>query len=317
MIKNKNILITGGGGFIGSHLCEALVENNKITLYDNGRRNALRYTQIEKHPNLQFIKGDILNYESLKNAIRNKDIVVHLAAIAGVSSYYESPLKTMEVNLLGTYHALKASSEMGVKLFLNCSTSEVYGPMIFDANEGDLTHQGPATIPRWSYAVSKLAGDHLSFSFRKETNLPVVVVRPFNIYGPRQIGEGAIQHFAKNALRHNDLIVRGDGTQIRSWCYVSDCVNVLIACLSDEKAIGNIFNIGNPASTISILELAKKIKEISHSKSKIVFQEHQFTDVRLRVPSIKKAQEILGYRPKVDIEEGLMKAIEWYKEFNL
>ncbi|MFH1856957.1 MAG: NAD-dependent epimerase/dehydratase family protein [Candidatus Omnitrophota bacterium] len=313
MIKNKKILITGGGGFIGSHLCQALVENNKITVYDNGRRDALQYTGLQNHKNLTFVKDDILNFENLKKSVKGQDIVLHLAAIAGVSSYYKHPLKTMEVNTIGAYNALKASAETGVKLFVNFSTSEVYGPFIFNAEEEGQTHQGPATVSRWSYSVSKLTTDHFSFAFFKEKKLPIISVRPFNIYGPGQIGEGAIQIFAKRAIDGEDLVVLGDGLQIRAWCYISDFVEGVLLCLENKNAIGHIFNIGNPAATVTILELAKKIKNMFDSKSKIVFQENKFTDVRVRVPSIETAKNILGFEPKVDLEEGLEKAIEWYR----
>lgn len=317
MLKNKKILITGGGGFIGSHLCQSLVENNKITVYDNGRRDALQYTGLLDHKNLNFIKDDILNFENLRKAVEHQDIILHLAAIAGVSSYYKYPLKTMEVNTIGAYNAMKAASEAGVELFVNFSTSEVYGPFIFNAEESGETHQGPATVSRWSYSVSKLTTDHFSFAFLKEKNLPIVSVRPFNIYGPGQVGEGAIQIFARRALNGEDLVILGDGLQIRAWCYISDFIEGVLLCLENKNAVGHIFNIGNPSATVTILELAKKIRNMFESKSEIVFQENEFTDVRVRVPSIDAAKTILGFEPKVDLEEGLEKAIEWYRSVKI
>lgn len=315
MIKNKKIFITGGAGFIGSHLCQSLIQENTVTIYDSYRRNALKFLNLENHKNLTLVPGDILNYDNLKNAINSHDIVIHLAAIAGVSSYYESPIKTMEVNLLGTYYALKASIENNIQLFLNCSTSEVYGPFIFDADENGLTQQGPATISRWSYSVSKLAAEHFSFAFHKETKIPIISIRPFNIYGPGQIGEGAVQIFSRSAIKNEEIYILGDGAQIRSWCYIDDFIDAVLLCLQSEKAVGNIFNIGNPRATVSILELAKKIKEISHSNSHIKFKDNKFTDVRLRIPSIEKAKQILGFNPRINLDDGLKQTIEWYKEF--
>jgi len=317
IIKGKKMFITGGLGFIGSNIIKRLIKNNKITVFDNCRRNALKYSDCANHRNLNIIEGDILNYDSLNAAVAGSDIVIHLAAIAGVSSYYKHPLKTMEVNSLGTYNVLRASSENKVKLFLNFSTSEVYGPFIFGAEEDGLTHQGPADISRWSYSVSKLTTDHYSFAFMKEEGLPVICIRPFNVYGPGQIGEGAIQIFARCALSNKAITVLGDGLQIRAWCFIDDFVDAVMSCLKNKKAIGNIFNIGNPQATVTIYELAKKIKAISKSKSKIVFKENKFTDVRVRVPSIEKAKMILGYEPKADLETGLKKSIEWYKKVKL
>lgn len=316
-IREKNIFITGGCGFIGSNLCKRLVNDNKIIIYDNLRRNALQYTGLEGHENLEIIKGDILDKGGLKNALNKSriDILVHLAAMAGVSSYYKFPIETMEVNILGTYNVLNVAKDLkDLKLFLNFSTSEVYGPSIFGAKEEAITAQGEARESRWTYAVSKLSGEHLCFAFAKVNGIPVISLRPFNIYGPGQIGEGAVQIFGPLASNNEEIKVTGDGNQIRAWCYIDDMIDGLLLCMQNKDAIGEVINIGNPRGTMTILNLVETIIRLTNSKSKIVFIPHPGIDISLRVPNIEKAEMILGFKPKVDIEEGLLMTLNWYKQ---
>ena len=167
---------------------------------------------------------------------------------------------------------------------------------------------------RWTYAISKLAGEHLAHSYYKEFGLPVISLRPFNIYGPGQVGEGAIHAFVTRALKNEDILIHGDGDQIRSWCYVDDIVDGILLCLEKREAIGEVFNIGNPKGTITILSLAQKIVDICESKSKIVFVPKSYIDVELRIPRIEKAKKILGYEPKIDLDKGIKRTIEWYKK---
>lgn len=313
MIKGKEILITGGGGFIGTNLAKALVAANKVTALDNGTRNALKYTDLEESPNFTFIKGDVLDKDETREVVKGKHIVLHLAAIAGISSYERFPLKTMQVNLLGTYNMLAAAAEEKPELFLNFSTSEVFGPYAKDVNEQSNTQQGPVGEKRWTYAVSKLAAEHLGFSFFYERNLRFTSLRPFNIYGPGQVGEGAIQQFAKKAIKGEDLTVNGKGDQVRSWCYVDDLVKAVLLMMENRKAIGETFVIGNPKSTLTIKELAETIVRMAQSKSKIKFVPQLKADVQVRIPEISKAKKMLGFEPKTQLEEGLKKTIEWYR----
>ncbi|MFC1555368.1 NAD-dependent epimerase/dehydratase family protein, partial [candidate division KSB1 bacterium] len=197
---------------------------------------------------------------------------------------------------------------------IDFSTSEIYGPHIFRAKEDGETIQGDLKDARWTYSISKLAAEKLSHCYYWDRKLPVVSIRPFNIYGPGQVGEGAIQIFATKALNNEDIVITGDGVQIRSWCYIEDFVDAVQECMSRIKIDGNSFNIGNPLETVTIYGLANRI--ISHlgSKSKIVFNKHMGVDVQLRVPDISKAQELLGYNPKVGLNEGLERTIQWYNE---
>lgn len=310
----KTIFITGGAGFIGSHLCEKLVEKNKVIVYDSGHRDAISATGLLKHPNLKFIEGDILDFEKVKTGMRGCNLVIHCAAIAGIDTVVKKPIMTMKVNLFGTHNVIEAAVYSGVKKFIGFSTSEVYGPYVYKGSEDSLTTQGEVGKTRWTYAVSKLAAEHLIHCYKNEHGLDIVSIRPFNVYGPRQVGEGAVHKFILNALRGEDIIIYGDGTQIRAWCYIDDFVDGALRCIIRKETAGNVFNIGNPQSTITIFKLAKKIINLTLSSSKIQFKESPGADVEVRVPSIKKAQAILGFEPKIGLDEGLNRTIEWYRK---
>ena len=172
---------------------EALLAEHEITIYDNLHRNALKFTSFAKHPHLRFVQGDVLDVEGLNRAMQGAEICVHAAAIAGIYSVGKSPSMTMKVNFLGAYNALEAAVTNGVRRFVDFSTSEVYGPFVYRGKETDMTTQGTVGEKRWIYAVSKLASEHYAHAFGEENGLEVNSVRPFNVYGPRQIGEGAIQ----------------------------------------------------------------------------------------------------------------------------
>ena len=314
-IKNKIIFITGGSGFIGSALVRHLVEDNEIVIYDNGRRFSPVLKDVLKHKNLKSVEGDILDSGKLSKSIPEKvDIVIHLAAIAGVSSYYNVPVKTMATNIIGAYNVLDAISKRKPKRFLNFSTSEVYAEDANRKKEDEETTQGRILEKRWTYSLSKLAAEKLSFCYYWERRLPVVSIRPFNIYGPGQVGEGAIRIFIERALENKKIYITGNGKQIRAWCYIDDLVESVFQCLSEKKAVGNTFNIGNDKTKISTLALAKKIIKLTKSKSKIEFMKHIGTDINLRVPNIDLAKDMLAYKPRVGLDEGLLKTIEWQKE---
>jgi len=315
ILKGKKIFITGGAGFIGSHLVEKLVSNNQIIIYDNFHRNALKFTNLLNHPNVKIIKGDILDQDKLNEAIDEVDIVIHLAAIAGVESVVVTPLDTLDINLRGTYNLLRAINGKSKKLekFIFYSTSEVYGPFVYQAKEEGMTTQGHLGQQRWAYSTSKIAAEHWCYAYYKKWQLPVVIIRPFNIYGPRQVGESAVHRFVEAAIRHQTLEIFGSGEQIRSWCYIEDMIQAVLLILDSRRAIGQVYNIGNPQETLTVLELAKKVIKIARSQSKIVFRQRDYPDVELRIPSIAKAKEELGYDPKVDLDEGLAKTIKWYR----
>ena len=312
-ISGKRIFITGGGGFIGTTLCERLVSSNEIVLFDNGYRDALCHTKLIDCKNVTLIRGDVLDYQAVLKGMEGCQIVVHLAAIAGVPDVFRHPVMTMKVPLLGTYHALEAALKHGVERFVDFSTSEVFGSYAFRVQEADVTSLGAVGEARWTYAVSKLATEHLAHNYFKEFGLPAVSIRPFNIYGPRQVGAGAVHEFVMRALRGEDLVVHNDGIQIRAWCYVDDIVDGVVLALTKGEAVGHAFNIGNPRCIITVYNLAREIIRLTKSTSQIRFVQMDRADVELRVPSITKARQLLGYEPKIDLEEGLLRTIDWYR----
>jgi nucleoside-diphosphate-sugar epimerase len=311
-LRGKRILITGGGGFIGSHLVERLAPENRVTVLDNGRRDALCFVPTAAW-GVRHVKGDVLNAEETRGLVSEAEIVLHLAAIAGVSSYFETPIQTMEVNIIGTANVLSAAREVGVERLVNFATSEIYGPMVFRARENDFSAQGPPGDLRWTYNVSKLAGEHLAMAYHRQCGLPVTSLRPFNVYGPRQVGEGAIQIFVRQALDGLSLTVQGDGAQIRSWCYVEDVVDATLLALERHDAVGRCFNIGNPRATITVLDLACRIIALTGSSSTIEHVPQPAQSVEIRVPAIDAARSLLGYEPKIHLDEGLRRTIEWYR----
>ena len=307
-LTNKRICITGGAGFIGSHLLSQLVEHNHVVVFDNLHRNALQFAHLEGHKNLTFIKGDVLDFADVRKAVEGCQIVIHCAAIAGVYTVDRSAVRTMEVNMLGTHQVVKAALEVGVERFVEFSTSEVYGSFIHKGKEDDFTPIGPIGESRWVYAASKLASEHLSYAHYREDKLPLAIVRPFNVYGPRQVGDGAIRGMTLQALRDLPITLYNDGTQIRSWCFVSDFCDGVLRCCENPAAIGHAFNIGNPQGTATNFELANLIIRLTNSKSEIVFKPHPGPEVELRVPAIDKAMTMLGYRPTVSLESGVKQA---------
>ena len=309
----KKIFVTGGAGFIGTTLCLRLVEDNEIVIFDNGHRDALRYTELATHRNIRFVHGDVLDAQGVMDAMAGCDMVVHLAAIAGVEDVVNHPVLTMKVSMLGTYHVLEAALHHRVSRLIDFSTSEVFGSYAFRVTEGDVTSLGAVGESRWTYAVSKLATEHLAHNYFKEFGLPAVSIRPFNIYGPRQVGQGAIHAFVVRALRGQDLVIHNDGSQIRAWCYVDDIIDGVLLALTRPEAVGHAFNIGNPRSVVTVYNLARDIIHLSNSSSKIQFETVNRADVELRIPNIAKAQELLGYQPRIDLEAGLLRTIEWYR----
>lgn len=313
-ISGKRIFITGGAGFIGTKLAERLVDRNRIVIYDNLHRNAIAGTGLVGHPNVQLVKGDVLDAELVTKALAGSNLVVHLAAIAGVNTVLEIPVTTMKVNLIGTYNVLEAAlKESGIERFIDFSTSEVFGTYAYKVREGDVTTLGAVGEARWTYAVSKLATEHLAHNYYKQYGLPALSIRPFNIYGPGQVGRGAVHAFVVKAIRHEDLEIHNDGSQIRAWCYIDDIVDSILLCLGKPEAVGQAFNIGNPRSVCTIYDLARQIMRLSGAKSRLVFVDLSYADVELRIPNIEKARQLLGYEPRVDLEDGLLRTIEWYR----
>jgi UDP-glucose 4-epimerase len=314
-LKEKKIFITGGAGFIGSTLAGRLVENNKVVIYDNFTRDSLKSKEFRDHPNLTSIEGDILDYESISRAINGADIVVHCAAIAGIDTVIKSPVTTMRVNLIGSANLLEAASKLARCDRVVCfSTSEVFGQYAFHSTEKDNTVMGKAGEARWTYAVSKTAEEHLAIAYYNEKWTPTTILRPFNVYGPGQVGEGALRTFIQKAIKNENIEIHGDGTQIRAWCYVDDMVDGVLLAMTHPKAVGESFNIGNQKAVTTIYGLANTVIRVLGSKSNIVFTIKDYEDVELRVPSVKKAKDLLGFKAKVNLEEGIKRTAEFYEK---
>ena len=317
------VLITGGAGFVGSHLAEALLERgDQVLVLDNLSTGSIEnIAHLKGRPGFEYTIDSVENEPLLAELIDRADAIVHLAAAVGVKLIVEQPVHTIETNVHGTEVVLKLANKKK-KLVLIASTSEVYGKSanVPFSEEADLV-LGPTSKHRWAYACSKLIDEFLALAYWKERKLPVIVVRLFNTVGPRQTGQYGmvIPNFVRQALAGHPITVFGDGTQSRSFTYVGDVVRALIALLNEPKAIGQVFNIGN-GREITIGDLAEKVRTLTGSNSSIVripydqAYESGFEDMPRRVPDITKVRELVGYEPTVDLDEILERVIEYFRQ---
>ncbi len=264
-LQGKRIFITGGAGFIGTTLARQLVDENEVIALDNLHRDALSATDLAEHPNFTLHEADVLDAAAVSELARGATHIVHCAAIAGVDTVLASPVRTMRVNLIGTYNVLEAAvaTEDTLERLIDFSTSEVFGTHAYNVREGQVSTIG-------------------------------------------SVGEA-------RALAGNDLTVRGDGAQIRAWCYVDDMVEAVRLCLEHPNAIGQSFNIGNPRSAVTIFDLAQRIKRITGCPGEIVFAPLEYVDVELRIPNVEKAREAIGFDAVVELDDGLERTIAWYR----
>ena len=308
--------MTGGAGFIGTRLAARLLDENQVVVLDNLHRDSLSGSDLIDHPNLSFFQGDVLDADVVSELAAGATHIVHLAAIAGVDTVLESPVRTMRVNLIGTYNVLEAAhaTQDTLERFIDFSTSEVFGTHAYKVEETHVTTQGSVGEARWTYAVSKLASEYMAHAYYDEFGLPTAIVRPFNIYGPGQIGGGAIRAFIETILAGQDLVIHGDGSQIRAWCYIDDMVEALLLVLEREEAVGQVFNVGNARSVVTIYDLAQRIRRLMRAECEIVFRPLHYSDVEMRIPNVEKARRVLGWEAKVDLDDGLARTIAWYRE---
>ncbi|MCK5706349.1 MAG: GDP-mannose 4,6-dehydratase [Candidatus Aureabacteria bacterium] len=316
------VLITGGAGFIGSHLAEALLEKGYIvTIIDNlatGHLDNIKH--LEKNPNFEFIYDSILNYRTLERALEDVKYVFHFAASVGVKYILENKLDSIVTNVRGTEILLDLVDKKKIGI-LFASTSEVYGLN----DSGKLTEEdnrimGVTTVHRWSYACAKALDEFLMLAFYKERELPVKIVRFFNVCGPRQTGQYGmvVPGFVKRALESLPIEVYGNGKQIRSFTHVQDAVDAVIKIFENKKTEGKIYNIGSE-NVINIWELAVKVKEILNSQSEIKFVSYEdaypegFEDMKRRVPDISKIRLECGYEPKFNMNDIIKDIAEYYK----
>lgn len=319
-------LITGGAGFIGSHLAEELLKRKEeVVVIDNlSTGNMDNIEHLKDNPRFSFHIDTIMNEALMKRLIKNCDVVYHMAAAVGVKYIIDNPLESMQTNVKGTEIVLELANSLGKKKVIMASTSEIYGKdrpgkKIF--REDDDRVLGPTTISRWSYSCAKAMDEFLSLAYWREKKLPVVIVRFFNTVGPRQSGMYGmvVPRFVKHALLNQPITIYGDGKQTRSFTYVMDAVRAIIGLANNQKAVGEIFNIGNP-NAISIQELAEKIKKLTKSDSPIIHipyekaYEKGFEDMRHREPDITKIKDLTGFQPKVDLDEMLANIIKYFEK---
>jgi len=305
--------ITGGAGFIGSRLCERLLPRHRVTVYDTLERDSLSSRGLTGHPNLRVVQDSVLNEQALAREIADHDHIMHIAAVTGIDTVIGHSVQTLEVNIIGAANLLRhAAHAPGLKRLVIFSSSEVFGQYAIAADEQTPSVTPSAGEARWCYAVSKLATEHLAKAYHREHGLPTVVVRPFNVYGPGQVGEGALQQFIRRALRNEPLTIFGDGTQVRAWCYVDDMVCGLLACITHPDAIGESFNIGNARAVTTIYGLAETVLRVTGSRSRVEFHPQLSPDVEWRSPKVDKARDILGFEAGVDLDQGIARTAAWY-----
>ena len=317
-----NFLVTGGAGFIGSYLSEALIKRgDKVTVIDDLSTGDMRnLREISGNKNFSFVEGTILDKELMSGLIKECQVVCHLAAAVGVKFVIDNPVRSIEINVNGTEIVLKLASKFKRRVFLS-STSEVYGKTengLFKEDSDRVV--GATTIRRWSYSCSKALDEFLCLAYYREKGLPVVIGRLFNTCGPRQTGKYGmvIPRFVNQALSNEPLTVYADGKQTRSFCYVEDTVRAIIGLVEEPKAIGEIFNIGTQETT-TIEDLAKRVIKLTESHSDIIYvpyekaYERGFEDMRHRVPDISKIHNLIGYSPKHNLDMILEKVIEHFK----
>ena len=305
-----NYLITGGAGFIGSHLAEKIVlRGGQVTILDNFSTSSVKNLSQIKNM-IKIVDGSILDKKLVAKEISSCDFVIHLAAALGVLNIINKPLESLKTNVQGTATILECASNFN-KPVLIASTSEIYGKNIkIPLNEEDDRVIGHPLKSRWSYSEAKAIDESLAYFYYLENKLPIRIVRFFNTVGPRQVGAYGmvVPRFVSAALNNKPLSVYGSGDQIRCFCHVTDAVNALLLVMDSDKAVGQVFNVGNNFQ-ISIMELAKKVIEITGSKSsieKIAYEKaypEGFEDMQRRVPDISKIKQVLGWEPKINLDQ--------------
>ena len=316
------VLITGGAGFIGSHLAEKLLEQeNEIFIIDNLWTGKLEnISGIKNNENLHLVIDTILNESVMNELIFKVDHIYHMAAAVGVRNIMDHPVETLDINVKGTEVVLRLANRFKKKVLI-ASTSEIYGKHLeHTLAEDDNRVMGTVKKRRWAYACSKTLDEFLALAYFDEKKLPVVIARLFNTVGPRQTGRYGmvLPNFVQSALLGKPITVYGDGTQSRSFTYVNDVVGALSRLMDEPKAEGEIFNVGNDKE-ITINELARKVKEMTGSSSEIEYIPYEkaygpsFEDMERRCPNIEKIKNFIGFEPSHDLEAIIQSVIDYFK----
>ena len=318
-----NVLITGGAGFIGSHLTEFLLHRgHSVTIIDDLSTGKLENVEsVRQLPNFHFAIETIMNEAVMDRLVSECDVIFHLASAVGVELIVKSPVEVIQRCVLGTEAVLRIANRYKKKVLIT-STSEIYGKSTkIPFSEEDDRLLGPTTKSRWSYSCSKAIDEFLALAYYKEKGLPIVIARLFNTIGPRQTGQYGmvVPRFVQQAMKNEDITVYGSGSQSRCFGYVTDVVEGLVGLMNHPEAVGQIFNVGNDQE-ITILELAEKVKQITGSTSKIVkipydkAYEEGFEDMERRVPDLSKIKNLIGYEPKVQLDEMITNVWEYFKQ---
>lgn len=311
---SERILITGGAGFLGSALASRLCGGYEVVILDILLRDTLSDAGLPGRPGIELIRGDVLDEECVHRTLSGCDRVVHMASVAGVGAVEADPAKTLQTAVEGTRNLLRACEACSsLRRVVIVSSSEVYGPDAGASSEDDATLPADTRGKRWNYARGKLAAERMALDLHRRTGLPATVVRPFNVYGPGQVGEGAVHTFVTRALAGQPLMIFHGGRQVRAWCYVDDLVEGLQRVLFDELAVGRVFNLGNPDCAVTVRELAERIARLSGSDVPLRPGTRPGPDVHVRTPDISRARDLLGFIPRVGLEEGLLKTLDWYR----
>jgi UDP-glucose 4-epimerase len=316
-------LITGGAGFIGCHLAEALLERGwTVAVVDDLSTGSIEnISHLKGHPHFSYVLDTVMNRSLMLEQVDRADVIFHLAAAVGVRLIVEKPVYTIETNIKATELILELAARKHKPLLL-ASTSEVYGKLDKPKfNEDDDLILGPTSRARWCYAASKIIDEFLARAYYKEKGLPTVVVRLFNTIGPRQTGQYGmvVPRFVRLALAGEPIPVYGDGTQRRSFTWVGDVIGAMLALIEHPKAYGEVFNIGH-TKEISIHDLAALVKRMTGSRSEIILVPYEeayeagFEDMPRRVPDISKIERLIGYRPVLDLPEMLERVIAYERE---
>jgi UDP-glucose 4-epimerase len=319
----EKILVTGGAGFIGSHLCESLVHNgHQVVAIDNLTTGRLEnITHLLPMPGFQFVRETITNSQVLDRLTSEADIIIHLAAVVGVKLIVEDPVNTIATNIMGTESVLTTANRYGCKVML-ASTSEVYGKGFkVPFNEEDDCVMGPTSHSRWAYATSKAIDEFLGLAYYHQFGLPVVVMRFFNTVGPRQTGRYGmvVPRFVRQALANEPITIYGDGEQSRCFADVADIVGAMVKLSTHPAAVGQVFNVGS-TEEVTIRQLAERVIQATGSQSKIIYVPYEeayapgFEDMRRRVPDLTKVHQLIGYEPHFTLEDTLKRVIDFERQ---
>lgn len=321
-MNNSIVLVTGGSGFIGSHLVERLLQDgNEVHVFDIVPLElAMNLKEVKDHPNLHYFQGDLRKKEDLERFwVPEAKVMYHLASVVGIRNYISDPLKLIDIVVIGTRYLLEVANKYGTKVVFS-STSEIFGknPAVPWKEDGDRV-LGPTYVDRWSYSASKGVCEHMLYGNYKHTQLPFSIVRFFNVYGPRQNPYFVVSQSVYKVLNHEQPLLYDDGSMTRCFTYVEDIVDGLIVVADSEKAIGEAFNLGNSVE-VTIQKVIETV--LSTAGSDVGYQVfntqkeygNKYEDIMRRVPDVQKAYEVLGWKAKIQLPEGIKKTVDWARK---